>query len=307
MKPVRRFIALLVLVGAATTALIAQAPATPAFEVASIKPSDDANSSPIGPIPQMAPSGVGRIALKNMPLRLLVRLSYDLQDFQITGGPSWQMSKRFDITAKAPDGFSGDTKQLLAMVKPLLADRFGLKAHIEQREMPTYSLLVARSDGKLGPDMSPSKDDCSDPAAQQKRTEELTRGGAAATLAALSSPDGLPCMVLPMADPQGGIGMHGRGQPIAIMTTLLTQVTGRMVHDKTGLTGLYDWKIKFDPEVMMRAASQLGLNLPTAAFPPSDNPSILTALREQLGLKLDSDKGPVDVLVIDEAKEPTAD
>jgi uncharacterized protein (TIGR03435 family) len=108
-----------------------------------------------------------------------------------------------------------------------------------------------------------------------------------------------------MADAQRGMGMRGRGQPMQAITALLTQLTGRMVRDNTGLTGLYDWKIKFDPEIMLRAASQLGLPVQGVTLPPSDSPSILTALREQLGLKLESDRGQVDVLVIDEAKEPT--
>jgi uncharacterized protein (TIGR03435 family) len=309
MSVTRGALALSIAIVTASTAVLAQsstpAPTAPlTFEVASVKPSAPADGSPISQIPRLVPSG-GRLTIVNMPLRLLIMQSRGLQDFQIAGGPPWQMTKRFDITAKAPDGFSGDNKQLIAMLESLLAERFGLKTHMEKREMPTYSLVIARSDGKLGPDMTPSKDDCGDPSAPQKRTEELLRGGAAAAIAALQSPEGIPCMILPMADAQRGMGMRGRGQPMQAITALLTQLTGRMVRDNTGLTGLYDWKIKFDPEIMLRAASQLGLPVQGVTLPPSDSPSILTALREQLGLKLESDRGQVDVLVIDEAKEPT--
>jgi uncharacterized protein (TIGR03435 family) len=101
--------------------------------------------------------------------------------------------------------------------------------------------------------------------------------------------------------------MRSDGQPLLIMVQLLTQATGRIVKDKTGLTGLYDWEIKFDPQVLMQMASQIGVNLPPGVtLPPSDNPSLLTALREDLGLKLESERGPVDVLVIDSAELPEA-
>jgi len=94
------------------------------------------------------------------------------------------------------------------------------------------------------------------------------------------------------------------------LTQFLTQVTGRMVHDKTGLTGLYDFELRFDPQVLMAMLPQLGLNIPSAAtanLPPSDSPALLTALQEQLGLKLDSQKGPVEVLVIDSVEMPEPD
>jgi uncharacterized protein (TIGR03435 family) len=85
-------------------------------------------------------------------------------------------------------------------------------------------------------------------------------------------------------------------------------VSGKLVQDKTGLTGLYDFELSFDPEVMLRMASQFGVNLPGPVnLPPSDSPSLLTALREQLGLKLDSARGPVEVLVIDSAEMPMPD
>ena len=93
-----------------------------------------------------------------------------------------------------------------------------------------------------------------------------------------------------------------------MLVQLLTQATGRIVEDKTGLTGLYDFELRFDPEVLMRMASQIGVNLPPGVtLPPSDSPSLLTALNEQLGLKVESGKGPFEVLVIDSAEMPTPD
>jgi len=105
----------------------------------------------------------------------------------------------------------------------------------------------------------------------------------------------------------GGFGMKADGQPLSVMTQLLTQATGRVVTDETGLTGLYDWEIKFDPQVLLQIASQVGVNLPAGAnLPASDNPSLLTALREDLGLKLESERGPVEILVIESAEMPEA-
>src|SRR4051812_2796650 len=112
-----------VILAGGLTALRAQAPSgSQTFEVASIKPSDEsaAASSPIGAIPMMTAQPGGRANGRNLPLRLLVRLAYGVQDFQIVGGPDWQMSKKFDITAKAPDGFSGGIKEMQPMLKTLL-------------------------------------------------------------------------------------------------------------------------------------------------------------------------------------------
>ena len=105
------------------------------------------------------------------------------------------------------------------------------------------------------------------------------------------------------------ITMHGDGQSPEILIALLKQFTGRLVVDKTGLKGLYDFDLQIDMQTMLAAASQMGLNLPVSAtnLPPSDGPSLLTALEEQLGLKLDSQRGAVEVLVIDNVAKPTPD
>ena len=283
------------------------------FEVASVKPSDpNASSGIFGSIPAMRPQGAGGISISNMPLRLLVRMAYGVQDFQLVGGPSWQMSSKFDISAKAPEGTTKATPDLLPMMKALLTDRFKLKTHTETRELPTYALMVARSDGKLGPDIKPSSSDCS-AADAQKRAEELAKGGGAAFLSALTKGETIPCMIMPAinpSNPTAGFGLRGNGQAMSGLTQFLTQVTGRIVHDKTGLTGLYDFELRFDPQVLMAMLPQLGLNLPanaTANLTSSDSPALLTALQEQLGLKLDAQRGPVEVLVIDSAEMPEPD
>jgi uncharacterized protein (TIGR03435 family) len=296
------------------TSAFAQAAAPARFEVASVKPSDPNSSSTglFGSIPSMRPQGAGGIAVSNMPLRLLVRLAYSgLQDFQIVGGPSWQMSSKFDITAKAPEGTTKGTQDLLPMMRTLLAERFKLKTHTENRDLPIYALMIARSDGKLGPDIKPSSSDCSNAAEAQKRAEELAKGGGAGLLSMLAKGETIPCMIMPAmnpSNPTGSFGLRGNGQAMTGLTQFLTQITGRMVHDKTGLTGLYDFELRFDPQVLMAMLPQLGINMPaTANLPASDSPALLTSLQEQLGLKLDSQKGPVEVLVIDSVEMPEPD
>ena len=150
---------------------------SPAFEVASVKPSSPNSSSPFGGFPIIIPAPNGRLTATNVPLRLLVRMAYSVQDFQIDGGPSWQMSQRFDITAKAEDGTAATMQPLLPMLKTLLADRFKLKVHTETRELPVFALVIAREDGKLGPSLKPSTSDCSSAQAENQKTGRGARQG----------------------------------------------------------------------------------------------------------------------------------
>jgi uncharacterized protein (TIGR03435 family) len=292
-------------------ALRAQAPGGAAtFEVASIKESNpDTSGSPIAGMPMVMPPTNGRFTGTNVPLRILVRMAYEVQDFQIVGGPSWQLTKKFDIRAKAEDGFTGSTKEMLPLLKTLLADRFKLKVHMEKRDMPISVLVVARSDGRLGADIKPSTADCPDPQVQQQKLAALIAKGDTATVMAQLMEG--TCSVAPIMPTGGGpmtFGIRANGQPLSQLTALLTQATGRIVQDKTGLTGLYDFTLTFDPQVLMAMMGQLGMPVPAgAALPPSDSPSLLTAIQEQLGLKLNSERGPVDVLVIDSAELPTSD
>jgi uncharacterized protein (TIGR03435 family) len=263
--------------------LAAQAPQS--FEVASVKPSAPDTGEPGSAFPRMVPAN-NRLTITNMPLRLLVRIALDVQDFQVSGGPASLMLSKFDISAKAEDGTELTTKNTLAMLRTLLADRFKLKTHTEAREMPVYALVLARDDGKLGPDMKPSTSDC---AADEKA-----------------------CAVIPAGRGPGTFGMRATGQPLDGLVQLLGQATGRTVVDKTGLKGLFDFQLQFDPEVMLRMVAQQGVNVPPSnspapSSPPSESPALMTAIRDQLGLKLDPQRGPVDVFVIDHVEAPTTD
>ena len=300
-----------VLVLAAGLTLGAQTPAAPAFEVASIKPSPPGDpSNPLSIIPMLAPQPGGRFRATNMPLWALISTAWELPDFRIIGGDKELMNVKYDITAKAVESAMLGQKELLPLLKALLSERFRLKAHVEQREMAIYDLVLARSDGRLGPEMKPSKSDCSNTnELNAKRAEAVARGD----LAAIMPKPGefLSCTISPnLAGGQANISMHGDGQEIKVLVDLLSQFTGRYVRDKTGLTGLYDFDMKLDMQALLGLVQKMGLNVPTAALanlPQSDGSSVLTALNEQLGLKLESSRGPADVLVIDSVEAPTPD
>ena len=260
---------------------------TAAFEVASVKP----NTSGDGRV-MLAMPPTGRVTATNVPVRLLLQQAYQVQPFQIVGAPNWTASDRFDIVAKAPDG--APPEQYRPMMRNLLADRFKLKAHMETSEMPLYALVVARADGKLGSNLSPAKTDCD--AARGRRA-----GGPPPAPPQPGQPIECGFMI--------GIGtMNAGGMAMADLARSLSGFVNRFVIDKTGLSGKYDFQLTYTPEGRglpgVPVAPPIGADVPAA---DPNGASIFTALQEQLGLKLDSQKGPVDVLVIDSIEQPTAD
>jgi uncharacterized protein (TIGR03435 family) len=275
--------------------LRAQSPQTPAagpaFEVASVKP----NNSGDGRV-MFANQPGGRFTATNVTLKFLIRNAYQLQDFQVVGGPSWLTSDHFDVVAKAEDGTAPETPSLdrtgpnriQLMIRALLAERFQLVFHNENRELPIYALVLARSDGKLGPDLHKSEVDCN----------ALFAGRGRGPLPPPGPPqpgERLPCGI------RIGMGnMAIGGAPLSQIANAMANFLGRTVQDKTGLTGNYDANLTWTPDQMPQR--------PPGApeLPPIDpnGPSIFTAVQEQLGLKLDSQKGPVSVLVIDRAERP---
>ena len=269
-------------------------PASPVFEVASVKP----NKSGEGFIRFGLQPG-GRFTAQNVPARELIRFAFNVQPFQIEGGPGWLNSDRFDVTAKADGDFPavgpGQSGPVQEMMQNLLAERFKLKVHRETKEMPVYELRLARSDGRLGKQIEPSTVDC---AGQRGRGQGPGRGGPP------------PAPPQPGERPQCGmfmgIGNVGAGDvPLQQLAQLLSQRVQRIVVDKTGLTGRYSFNIEFTPDQLPPpGAAPPGVQLP--AFNP-DGPSIFTALQEQLGLKLEAARGPVETLVIDSIEQPTPD
>ena len=310
-----RAVALAIVLAAATT--FAQepsapsAPASPAtFDVATIKPSNPDPSNPLGMVPTVRPQAGGRLTITNLPLKMLIGFAYEMQDFRVDGGPPALMSAKFDIVAKASSSGTLGMKEMLPLVKNLLIERFKLKAHIEPREMRVYDLVIARSDGRLGPDLKPSKSDCSNAAElNATRAEAMAKGDLSAVLP--KAGEVFPCTMTPnVAGGPANISVHGDGQSMEELIALLTQMSGRHIRDKTGLTGRYDFDMKLDLQTLLTMAQGMGVNVPANAaanIPQSDGSSLMTALNEQLGLKLDSVRAPVDVLVIDSVEAPTPD
>jgi len=294
----------------AATAASSQTPvASPAagFEVASVKPSNP-NPDPTNPLSQIAlmlPQPGGRFTATNTPLRMLIMAAFELkQEAQLVGGTPDLLAAKYDITAKAPVAFIG--KELPQLLRTLLADRFKLRTHTESRELPLYDLVLARSDGRLGPDMKLSTSDCS------KADQVASEQGAALAKGDVASFVGKPRACSVSTDASGGplnLLMRGDGQEMKQIVEILAQFTGRTVRDKTGLTGRYDFAMKMDLQMVLGLAQKMGANIPAAAanIPQSDGSSLMTALSEQLGLKLESTRAPVDVVVIDGVEAPVAD
>jgi uncharacterized protein (TIGR03435 family) len=303
----KRGVALLCLGAALALACTLPAGAQSAsFEVASVKPSNPNPTGPLGAAPLVLPA-LGRLTAQNVTLRILVMAAYQKQPFEIIGGPSWQNSDKFDINAKAEDA-SGTTDQILGMLQTLLAERFKLEVHTETREVPIYALVLARDDGRLGQKLKVSTDSCPDyKVQQQQQLEAFAKGGLSAIAAMRPKPgETTPCSIMPQPAAPGSIGMKASGQAISTLSLLLTQLVGRPVVDKTGLTGLYDFELTIDLQTILRLSADLGLNVPVPPGLP-EGPSLMTLLQEDLGLKLDSQRGPGDVLVIDSAELPTPD
>ena len=281
----------------AIAALLTATPAAqqPEFEVASVKP----NRSGSGIIGIRFP-GVGQFNVTNMPLREMVRFAFQVQPQQIEGGPDWSISDRFDIIAKVEG--KPTMSQLHAMMRTLLADRFALKIHRETRDMPIYELVLARTDRRLGERLQPATSECrpvSVPAGMPKPPPPPP--GAGDGRAALPEDDidsGLRCGAL------FGPGFITLRQfTMARFAHDLTMIARRVVVDRTGLTGRYDIDVEFAWE--FRPAPPPGA--PDLLPPANEGPSLFTAMQEQLGLKLESARGPVEMLVIDSAERPEPD
>lgn len=260
---------------------------TLAFEVASVKP----NKS----IERNRGAGFqpgGRFLARNMTLRSLVGVAYGtpqpLPTFRVVGGPSWSDSDGFDIEAKTigefqdTQGGPGFSNSGELMLRTLLAERFRLKAHIETKNLPIYAMVPARSDASLGPRLRRSNIDCG---------AALAAVAAARAAGARPNPADRPACAFR--------GFTGSGVTLEQLSAVLTPLLQRVVLDRTGLGGRFDVDLALTPDQMRR---------PDAPGPDAslDGPSIFTTLQEQLGLKLESATGPVEVVVIDTAEHPTA-
>lgn len=262
----------------------AQAPAS-AFDVASVKPSPpDASGSMIsGPMPS-------RFTAQNATLKLLVMYAYGVRDYQVLGGPAWASSDGFDIAATYPGGKAPDPMSVSLMVRTLLQERFKLRTHAETRDQPTYELVLSRQDGRLGPSLRRSDTNCEAEMAARKGAPVAFGSGGVPTCMMITSPRTI----------QGGT------RTLPMLASALSARVGRPVTDRTGLAGNFDIVLEWTPDPGTPVMS--GRSEVTPSSPPTaDAVSIFTALQEQLGLRLASTRGPVEVVVIDAVERPSPD
>ena len=276
MAGIRRSLVLSLISSVAITVSAQQVPPQPEiapFELTSVKPN---NSSPAGGSNRNQPNG--SFSGTNLTLRPFIARAYEVRVFQVMGGPDWIDFDHFDIIGRGPEGTPNERRP--AMLRGLLADRFKLVTHSEMREQPVYALVLARSDGRLGPQLKRSPRPCAAP-------------GTAAVAGQTTS-----CGVDESVN--AGIGtITAWGVPMdRIAAALANTAVNRTVINRTGLEGA------FDVEQLRFAREGFGVG---AANRPDDPPSIFTAIDEQLGLKLEPARGPVPFVVIDSIQRPTPD
>jgi uncharacterized protein (TIGR03435 family) len=259
------------------------------FEVASVRPNE------LGSASFLLAFRNGRFTARHHTVKALIRVAYGLTESQVFGAPAWLDVDRFDVLATAPatpDSPRGIIpRPVLVMLRNLLEERFQLKARLETREYPLFALVLARKDGTLGPGL-------------RRRSVPCTLR-AVGELGELFGP-------LSATRTQCG-GRADRGLLLGTGTTMADLVyalsrpelvpdVGRIVVDRTGLTGTFDIDLRWTPDRPFADPTQ------SAAAAPSrdgNEPPLFTALQEQLGLTLERTKGPVDVLVIDRVERPT--
>ena len=275
------------------TAAVAAQNAAPVFEVASVKRNPDAPFS----FPGLMLQPGGRVTSPGTSLRQLILVAYGLQDLQLLGGPAWMGGDRFAIDART--GADATRASVRLMLRALLAERFQLAAHAEKRELPSLTLVPANRDGKLGPRLRRAGADCTAPTPPP---------GVPLPPPPPPGPGGDVTPVLPQdpLGPQCGAisfpgWISGRRMTMAQLVVMLTQVTRRIVVDESGLTGEFDVDITFMPDQPV----QLNGGAAPPALSQSDRPPLLTAIQEDLGLKLEPRRRDVDVLVIDRVERPT--
>ena len=272
----------------------AQGQATERFEVATIRQ----NTGPAvgGPIGGGLGFRPGRFSAENITLQQILTYAYELQAHEIFGGPDWVTSDRFDIAATMPpsptvlDDLNTRARNR-RLIRALLAERFKLVVHEERREMPVYSLVMARPDRRLGQRLRPFEGECGEPS-------KLGPPPNATFGMPTSDPSKGPqwCMAFT------GMGrLSAQGTPLSDLTMILARfpAVSRRVLDRTGLTGRFDFDLEWTPLVAPPGAVAPGVP------PDAAGPTLFTALQEQLGLKLESTKETVSVLVIDSVNQPS--
>ena len=245
----------------------------PRFEAASVKP----NQSPDAGINnRFSP---GRFAYVNTPVEQFVYLAFNFPSDRVVDVPDWARREKYDITATHNPQYQAFSPQVRAMLQRLLEERFSLQTHRETRDMLVYELVKTRSDG-LGPRLRISGVDCS-PGGTADKAQCGTR---------IST--GL---------------IDGRFVNWRMVVDQLPSATGRAVIDKTGLNGMFDVRLEWSPDPAVMRSPEAAAAARAAAATPGERVDIFTALQEQLGVKLQSARAPLEVLVIDKLERPTPD
>jgi uncharacterized protein (TIGR03435 family) len=287
--PLRRALSLLLLVP-----LVASAQDTPAFEVASVRPSSE----------QVSQTSVGvhidgsQVRIVGLPLKLYVGMAFGLKPQQIVG-PDWLGQPRFDVAAKIPDG--APPRQVPQMLQALLAERFQMKSHREQKEFAVYALTVSKDGLTLQPSAPAPQEPPSDKAPAVTVTAGGNASGSGADLGGGSSFS------------LGNNRIEIRRMTMAQIAELLTRLSERPVIDATGVTGAYDLALELTPEdfigIQLRGGINNGAVIPPQTLRLLDNASAdpFTYALQKSGLSLGSRKAPLDVLVIDSIQKTPTD
>jgi uncharacterized protein (TIGR03435 family) len=265
---------------------------TERFEVATIR--QNRGPAVAGPVGAGIGSKGNRFSAENITLKQLLTYAYELQAYEILGGPGWVTSDRFDVAATMPlaNGSSDQGPRRRRMLRALLAERFNLAVREERREMPVFSLILARSDRNLGERLRPFEGECGDPSTLGPPPERATFG----------MPTSDPSKGLQWCMAYTGVGrISAQGRVLSDLGMILARLpaVSRRVIDRTGLTGRFDFDLEWTPLVAPPGP------VPPGVPPDAAGPNIFTALQEQLGLKLESTQEAVSVLIIDSVSPPT--
>ena len=245
----------------------------PRFEAVSVKP----NRSPEGGINnRFSP---GRFAYVNTPVETFVHLAFSFPADRVVDMPDWARREKYDITATHNPQYQAFGPEVRSMLQRLLEERFSLQTHRETREMPVYELVRVRSDG-LGPQLRPPAPECA-PGGTADRSQCGTR-----------------------INP--GI-ISGKFVNWRMVVDQLPSAVARAVIDKTELQGMYEVKLEWNPDPAVTRSPQTAATATAAAATPGERVDIFTALQEQLGVRLQAARAPLEVLVIDRIDRPTPD
>jgi uncharacterized protein (TIGR03435 family) len=306
--------------------------ATPSFEVATIKPAaPPATSMGAGGGMRFAirmgaqggpgTSDPGQITYSNLPLKNLLVNAFGVKTYQISG-PAWIDTERFDIVAKVPQGATKDDVKL--MLQNLLSERFKLTLHREKKDLPMYALIVAKNGPKMkeSPSDDPDSKDASGPqdpaaaAANDQRAKQVLENAVRNMKDGMPMPPGLVARQgMSMMMMPGRARISSAKQTMSQLAEWLSNQLDRPVVDQTGLTKNYALTLEYSPE-SVGGRGPMGMALPPmpsggeGGTPPEADsqaaPTLFSALQEQLGLRLEQKKGPVDLLVVDHLeKTPT--